>query len=126
MLLYKKRKDCDDMNIIVSIFSSAIILGVPLFSIYSPDIISDKVIENLELKNNRKEKIGKMIYNNNLRFIAYIFIIIFLMVSTYLKFLPFPAGIWLLILFICLCIMNKRLGDNLNDYLEKTLLKEEK
>lgn len=115
-----------NMNIIWSIFSSAIILGVPLFSIYFPDIISDKVIENLELKNNRKEKIGKMIYNNNLRFIAYIFIMIFLMASTYLKFLPFPAGIWLLILFICLCIMNKRLGDNLNNYLEKTLLKEEK
>ena len=115
-----------NMNIIWSIFSSAIILGVPLFSLYFPDIISDKVIENLELKNNRKEKIGKMIYNNNLRFIAYIFIMIFLMASTYLKILSFPAGIWLLILFICLCIMNKRLGDNLNDYLEKTLLKEEK
>lgn len=113
-------------NIIRIIFSSAVIFGVPLFAIYFPDIISDKVIENLELKNNRKEKIGKMIYNNNLRFIAYIFIMIFLMASTYLKFLPFPAGIWLLILFICLCIMNKRLGDNLNDYLEKTLLKEEK
>lgn len=113
------------MNIIWSIFSSAIILGLPLFVIYFPNIISDKVIENLGLKNNRK-KIKKMIYNNNLRFIAYIFIIIFLMASTYLKFLPFPAGIWLLILFICLCVMNKRLGDNLNDYLEKTLLKEEK
>lgn len=114
------------MNIIWSIFSSAIILGVPLFAIYFPDIISDKVIENLELKNNRKEKIGKMIYNNNLRFIAYIFIMIFLMASTYLKILSFLAGIWLLILFICLCIMNKRLGDNLNNYLEKPLLKEEK
>jgi hypothetical protein len=126
MLLYKKRKDCDDMNIILSIFSSAIILGVPLFSIYFPDIISDKVIENLELKNNRKEKIGKMIYNNNLRFIVYIFMILMFLSFTYLKVLPFLIGIWLLILFICLCIMNKRLGDNLNDYLEKTLLKEEK
>lgn len=114
------------MNIILSIFSSAIILGVPLFSIYFPDIISDKVIENLELKNIRKEKIKKMIHNNNLRFIAYIFIMIFLMASTYLKILSFPAGIWILILFVCLCIMNKRFGDNLNDYLEKTLLKEEK
>lgn len=115
-----------NMNIIWSIFSSAIILGVPLFSIYFPDIISDKVIENLELKNNRKEKIGKMIYNNNLRFIVYIFMILMFLSFTYLKVLPFLIGIWLLILFICLCIMNKRLGDNLNDYLEKTLLKEEK
>lgn len=43
------------MNIIWSIFSSVIILGLPLFVIYFPDIISDKVIENLGLKNNRKK-----------------------------------------------------------------------
>lgn len=114
------------MNIIWSIFSSAIILGVPLFAIYFPDIISDKVIENLELKNNRKEKIGKMIYNNNLRFIVYIFMILMFLSFTYLKVLPFLIGIWISILFVCLCVINKKTGDNLNDYLEKTLLKEEK
>lgn len=113
------------MNIIWSIFSSVIILGVPLFSIYFPDIISDKVIKNLGLKS-RKEKMKKIIYNNNLRFIVYIFMILMFLSFTYLKVLPFLIGIWLLILFICLCIMNKRLGDNLNNYLEKTLLKEEK
>lgn len=113
------------MNIIWSIFSSAIILGVPLFTIYFPDIISDKVIKNLGLKS-RKEKIKKIIYNNNLRFIVYIFMILMFLSFTYLKVLPFLIGIWISILFVCLCVINKKTGDNLNDYLEKTLLKEEK
>lgn len=113
-------------NIIRIIFSSAVIFGVPLFAIYFPDIISDKVIKNLELKNIRKEKTKKIIYNNNLRFIVYIFMILMILSFTYLKILPFLIGIWISILFVCLCVINKKTGDNLNDYLEKILLKEEK
>lgn len=132
VIIDKKRKDCVDMNmkilenIIRIIFSSAVIFGVPLSVIYFSDMISDKAVENLESKNIRKEKMKKIIYNNNLRFIVYIFMILMVLSFIYLKVLPFLPGIWISILFVCLCIMNKRLGDNLNDYLEKTLLKEEK
>ena len=103
------------------IFSFVIIFGLPLFVIYFSDIISNKVIKNLELKN-----IKKIIYANNLRFIIYAFIIISLMTLTYLKFLPFLIGIWICIFCVCLCIINKKLGDALNDYLENILLKEQK
>lgn len=113
-------------NIIRIIFSSAVIFGVPLFAIYFPDIISDKVIENLELKKYQGKKLKKIIHNNNLRFIVYIFMILMLLSFTYLKVLPFLPGIWISILFVCLCIINKKTGDDLNDYLEKILLKEEK
>ena len=106
------------------IFSFVIIFGLPLFVIYFSDIISNKVIKNLELKNIKKEKLKKIIYANNLRFIAYAFIIISLMTLTYLKILHFSIGIWSCIFFICLCMINKKLGDALNDYLEKILLKE--
>ena len=113
-------------NIIRIIFSSAVIFGVPLSVIYFSDMISDKAVENLESKNIRKEKMKKIIYNNNLRFIVYIFMILMVLSFIYLKVLPFLPGIWISILFVCLCIINKKTGDNLNDYLEKILLKEEK
>jgi len=130
VLQYKKERSEDDMNmkilenIIQIIFSFVVIFGGPLFVIYFSDIISNKVIKNLELKNIKKEKLKKIIYANNLRFITYAFIIISLMTLTYLKILHFLIGIWICIFFICLCMINKKLGDALNDYLEKILLKE--
>ena len=112
-------------NIIIIVYFF-ILFSVSYGSVFLGDVISNKVIENLKLKNIKKEKLKKIIHTNNLRFIIYAFIIISLMTLTYLKFLPFLIGIWICIFCVCLCIINKKLGDALNDYLENILLKEQK